>query len=391
MQETVMKNRTGINRRDFMRTAIVGGTAGVLPLSISALPKNQESNKTPVKMEFRTLGKTGLKVSAIGMGTMRTTDPNVIHYAIDSGVNYFDTAHCYMNGNNESIVGTVLKSRRKEVIIATKVHIANEKTMTSSVESSLKSLQTDVIDVIQLHSLKRSSHSKNEDAMNTLEKLRKRGLVRFVGFTTHKNQVEVIEAGIETGFYDTVLVTYSYKSDAEIGTVIDKAAKAGMGVIAMKTQQGGYTSDQFKKLSPHQASLRWVLKNPNVHTTIPSMVAFAHVDENVGTMRHKFGAVDQNTLELYGQVFSKEICNFCGSCDPQCALQVPVQDINRCLMYAEGYRDFNLALDTYRELLTESQVNACINCESCRVQCPVGLDIPNRLSKARELFNPVFV
>ncbi|MCB9501301.1 MAG: aldo/keto reductase [Deferribacteres bacterium] len=386
-----MKNQPGINRRDFLRTALAGSTVGILPLPLSASQQSPTQEQSPIKMEFRTLGKTGLKVSAIGMGTMRTTDPNVIHYAIDNGVNYFDTAHCYMNGNNEPIVGTVLKTRRKEVVIATKLHIADEKTMVESVESSLKNLQTDVIDVIQLHSLKEGEQPKNDEAMNALDKLRKRGLVRFVGFTTHKNQVEVIEAGLETGFYDTVLVTYSYKSEKEIGEVINKAAKAGMGIIAMKTQQGGYESEEFKNLSPHQAALRWVLQNPNVHTTIPSMVAFAHVDENVGTMRSKFGAIDQKTLQLYGDIFAKDICNFCGSCDSQCSHHVPVQDVNRCLMYAEGYRDYNLAFETYRDINKEHAVNACIDCETCTVTCTSGLDIPSRLKKARDLFNPILV
>lgn len=384
-----MKKKAGINRREFVKTALAGSAIGVLPVTLPRLNQEKTEKNKPIEIEYRKLGKTNLKVSAIGMGVMRTSDPAVIHHAIDSGINYFDTAHCYMNGNNEPIVGTVLKTRRKEVIIATKVHIASETEMIASVESSLKNLQTDVIDIIQLHSLKEAEHPQNEEAMNALSKLRQRGLVRFLGFTTHKNQAEVMAAGLETNFYDTILVTYSYKTNDDIAKMIDKAAKAGLGIIAMKTQQGGFKSDKFKGMSPHQAALRWVLQNKNIATTIPSMVAFAHVDENVGTMREKFGATDQKALDQYGQLFEGEICNFCGSCDKLCPNEVPVQDINRCLMYAKGYRDFDLALNTYRELHAVSPVTACVDCSNCIVHCESGLNIPRRLQEARELFNPV--
>ncbi len=378
-----MREQQTVSRREFVRRTLAGGLALAIPHVAKANADGQR--KEPPRVQYRTLGRTGLKVSVVGFGAMRTSDPNVIHHALDLGVNYIDTACCYMDGNNEVIVGTVLKSRRDDTYIATKVHIASEKKMMASVERSLKRLQTDVIDVIQLHSMKKREHVLNETAMNALDKMRKKGYVRFVGFSTHKNQVECIDAGIESGFYDMVLVTYSFKTDPEIEKAIARAAKAGMGVVAMKTQAGGYKKHDLGDWSPHQAALRWVLRNPNVATTIPSMVSFAQVDENVAVMGTKFGARDAKALERYGQLLDHEICRFCQDCDDRCPAGVSLIDVNRVLMYADGYGDLDLALRTAKQEGTAETLQACAACSECLVRCDYGLNLSERVRRVREL------
>jgi len=386
-----MKLKKNISRRDFVRTASMGGLASVLPFRVSKISKIGRSQDDSPEVEYRKLGRTGLKVSVVSYGAMRTSDPNVIHHALDQGINYIDTAHCYMGGNNEIIVGKVLKTRRKETYIATKVHIARESAMMKSVTESLRSLQTDVIDVIQLHGLDRRKDVLHQDAMNSLEKMREKGMVRFVGFSTHDDQGDVIEAAIESKFYDTILVTYNFKSDPDIVKAINKAAKVGIGIIAMKTQAGGYKRKDIKDWSPHQAALRWVLENSSISTTIPSMVSFAQVDENVKVMGTKLGVRDQEILDRYGELFDTEICHMCGTCKKQCRFNIPIPGINRCLMYAEGYGDYDLALRTYRELSLQKPVGACRQCDLCTVTCKYGLDIPTRLKRARENFDMVTV
>ncbi|MDZ7292723.1 MAG: aldo/keto reductase [candidate division KSB1 bacterium] len=378
-----------LNRRDFVRTIFMGSVASLVPWRFAGQSKKDNARKDEVNVQYRTLGRTGLKVSVVGFGAMRTSDPNVIHHALNKGVNYIDTARSYMDGNNEIIVGNVLKTRRKETYIATKLRPSSEDEMMTSVATSLKCLQTDVIDVILLHSLVSRAGVFNEEAMNALDKMRKKGMVRFVGFSTHKNQVECLEASIEAKFYDVILVSYNFKSDPAIGEAITKVAQAGIGVVGMKTQAGGYTDPGLEGWSPHQAALRWVLQNPGMATTIPSMVTIAQVDENVKVMGKRFGAHDQEILERYGELYDRVLCRTCGTCEKQCQFGVPIQDINRSLMYAEGYRDYDLALRTYRELFTEAPLQACLQCENCTVTCKYGLDIPARLARAREIFGTV--
>lgn len=380
------KHKEKMSRRDFVRAATIGGVASVLPLRFSSFSQLLTAQDKSPTVEYRQLGRTGLNVSVVGFGAMRTFDENVIHHALDLGINYIDTADCYMFGNNERFVGNVLQSRRYQTYVATKVHISTESKMMKSVTRSLKRLKTGVIDVIQLHDLTSSREVLHQGAMNALKKMRDMGMARFVGFSTHENQVECIQAAVESRFYDMILVAYNFRADPRIGEAIHLAANAGIGIVAMKTQAGGYTGKGYPNWSTHQAALRWILEKTSVATTIPSMVSFAHVDDNIQVMGTRLGIRDRKALNRYGQIYDREICRMCGGCTGQCPWSVPIQSINRTLMYAEGYEDHGLALRTYRQLASESPVDACDRCDTCQVVCRNGLDIPARLARARKIF-----
>jgi hypothetical protein len=386
-----MKTAKKMTRRDFFQTTMLGGLASLLPVKGTVWAKTVVDEKETTPVQYRTLGKTGMKVSTIGFGAMITSDPTVLHHAIDLGINYIDTAASYMKGNNEIMVGNVLKTRRKETFIATKLKLGTEETMLESIQNSLKKLQTDVIDVIQLHGLNSKEKVLNNDYLNLLDKARKKGMVRFVGFSTHDNQVECLQAAIEAKFYDMVLVSYNFTSDNALTEAISKAGEAGIGIVAMKTQAGGYQGKDLGDWSPHQAALRWVLKNPHVSTTIPSMTSFAQVDENFGAMKSTYGYKEERILQRYVNLYDQELCRMCGSCRKMCSAGLPIQDINRCLMYAEGYRNFDLALQTYAEISKKSTITACDTCDICQVKCKYHLDIPGRIGRAKELFGTVTV
>src|SRR5512136_1528958 len=116
----------------------------------SSLAKTERASN----LEFRTLGKTGLKVTAVSMGVMNCSDPAVVLRAYDLGINFYDTADCYMKGRNEEMVGKALEGKRQRVFIQTKVHAHDEKKMRASVERSLQRLRTDYLDVLVWHNLR---------------------------------------------------------------------------------------------------------------------------------------------------------------------------------------------------------------------------------------------
>ena len=151
-----------------------------------------------------------------------------------------------MSGKNEEILGKALKGIRDKVYVATNVlpPSSSKKDIVRDVEASLKALETDYIDLIQLQNAdpERMSIPETREAM---VELKKQGKVRFFGVTTHKNQAEVLNTVVNDRerFFDTALVAYNFKSDKEIGEAIDRAAKAGIGIIAMKTQAGGYAPE----------------------------------------------------------------------------------------------------------------------------------------------------
>jgi len=376
-------------RRDFLKK----GSQSLLALSVvpsfkqMAMSSKDEEASKKKPIAFRVLGKTGLKVTTVSMGAMRTREPSVIHHALDQGINYIDTARRYMDGYNEVVVGKVMKSRRKEVVLATKIlpGKTSESDIRESMEASLKALQTDNVDIIQLHSMKHVQDIQNESAMSALSKLKEEGKARFVGFTTHSNQTELLLAAIPLKFYDTILVSYNFKSPPELGDAIQKAADAGIGIIAMKTQAGGYEADEMGNWSPNQAALKWVLQNPGVHTTIPGMVTYAQIDENVQAMASRMGWHDRKVLHRYGHAIDRKLCRMCGLCEGQCPNGVNVADLNRTLMYAEGYRDPELARMTFRELSRQEQGEACKSCVKCAVKCPYGLDIQARVRTVQNL------
>jgi len=349
------------------------------------VPARQGKTGVSSSVELRRLGRTGLMVSAIGFGAMRTNNPAVLHRALDLGINYIDTAHCYQGGNNEKLVGQVIENRRQDAFIATKVHISSQKEMIRSVESSLRSLRTDYLDIVQLHNLKKPEQVTNGEAMAALEQLRKAGKVRFVGVTTHENEATVLKSAARTGFYDVVLVKYNFRSSPAVREAIEIAEKAGLGIVAMKTQAGGYRSKEMGALSPHQAALKWVLGNKHVATTVPSMVTFAQVEENFKVMGTRLSWNDRKTLSLYARATDKVYCRLCGECRDTCPDMVAIPEVMRFLMYAEGYEDLPLGRSQYVSLAPDRRAAKCLQCKKCKARCVNGLNIAARMVRAHHL------
>jgi hypothetical protein len=140
------------------------------------------------------------------------------------------------------------------------------------------------------------------ETRQALQRLKEQGKVRFFGVTTHKNQVEVLGALVEDRdrFFDTVLVAYNFKSGRAETEAIARAARAHIGVIAMKTQAGGYATDALSSVSPHQAALKWVLGNSDVTAAIPSMRDMGELREDTAVMGMPFGHADRDVLQRYG-------------------------------------------------------------------------------------------
>ena len=175
--------------------------------------------------------------------------------------------------------------------------------------------------------------------------MRQQGKVRFFGVTTHTNQAEVVNAVASDPdhFFDTVLVGYNFKSAPELKQAIARAAQAGIGVVAMKTQAGGYQTAALGAVSPHQAALKWVLQDTNVTAAIPGMKDLAHLKEDIAVMGLALTRRDEQILKRYGQAISPYYCQLCGRCEGLCSRGVAISDINRCLMYAEAYGSLDLA------------------------------------------------
>ena len=386
------KGTTGINRRDFLKVGLAGTTSALLGwegLADAMHYASAESFVFPAPV-YRTLGRTGLKITIISFGAMLTPEPEVMKIAFDHGVNYVDTARRYMGGKNEEIVAKALKGNRDKVYVATKISPAStsKENIFKDVETSLKALETDYIDVIQLHNLTgREDRIFNPEIREALVRLKEQGKVRFFGVTTHKNDAEVLHALADDKdrFFDTALVKYNFKSDAQTKQAIARAAQANIGIIAMKTLAGGYATDALGPFSPYQAAIKWVLQDQHITATIPGMRDLAQLREDVAVMRTRFGYLDNFILKRYGAAVQPYYCHLCGKCEATCPKGVAISTINRCLMYAEAYKSPVLARSTYHEIPSSLSASVCLDCSDCVARCINKLDIPVKMERARRL------
>jgi hypothetical protein len=349
------------------------------------------------KFTYGTLGKTGLKVTRVSFGCMTTSDQSVIERAADTGINYFDTARVYQGGNNERMVGAALKSYRNKVYIASKTQAKDQKQALADLDTSLRELQTDHLDVWHLHS--RSTPDMVNDEVLEAQRIAKRdGKIRFAGVSFHGGHMEMIPAMLKLNHFDVFLISYNYTMDPAIAPLLATARKANVGLIAMKALAGGvrptvrsYQVDaeklnRLKREGAPVAALKWVLNNPNIDTVIPSIVDNEQLAENIAAMSAPFSKADGQLLSARLEEIKPLYCRMCGHCEGQCSQGLPVADMLRFLMYADGYGQFQLGRENFKALPAEVANVRCGSCTSCTVQCPNGVEVAARLHKAQQLF-----
>ncbi len=184
-------------------------------------------------------------------------------------------------------------------------------------------------------------------------------------------------------FFDVVFVAYNFKSDPSVKQAIARAAKAGIGVLAMKTMTGGYRIGERVSIGPHQAALKWVLQDANVAAAVAGMKTVDEIRELTQVMGVKFTSVDERVLRRYSQAIDPYYCRLCGKCEKTCPKGVEISVVNRALMYAEGYRDQALAKVTFHEA---SAAFRCADCGECVARCVNGLKIAEKMRRAQSLF-----
>jgi hypothetical protein len=347
----------------------------------------------PIKTDYRTLGRTGLKVTTLGFGCMITSDSSVIERGADLGINYFDTARGYQHGNNERMVGAALGTRRKEIILSTKSPAENKAGLLKDLDTSLRELNTDYVDIWYLHG-KGSPDDIRDDMIEAQQIARKEGKIRFAGVSTHGGQQKLLPWLAQKGTFDVVLTGYNFSMDPSMDEAIAIAARAGMGVVAMKVMAGGFRDlkpedpvyHKLKKQGALLAALKWVLSKPNISTTIPSMTDMDQLDENMKAMASPFSPGDGKLLAVHLEQIRPLYCRMCGECEGTCAKGLPVADVLRFLTYADGYGQFALGRERFKELTSEEAAVRCGDCAACTVKCPHGVRVAERVARAQELF-----
>lgn len=384
------------SRREFIKKSAAGlAGAAILPSVLKGEPGPQaEGTIKKGKFVYRTLGKTGLKLPVVSMGVMNADNPKLVKAALDSGILHLDTAWYYQMGRNEEMIGEVVKGRpRDSYVVATKVWEPRDRetglfpadakadTFNEKFETSLKRLGLDYVDILYLHNISNKGAVMFEPYVEAMKKIKQAGKARFLGITTHKNEPEIIRATADSKFYDVVLTAYNFKQQhrEEVKQAIAYAAKAGLGIVAMKTQAGVYWDKEKQYPINMTAALKWVLQDENVHTAIPGFTAFDQLELDLTVMANLALSDEEKAgLQPPKEVVSAGLyCQQCGQCVPQCPAKLDIPTLMRSYMYAYGYKNFEKARQTVD--LTDLSRLACNSCGTCTVNCAVGFDVKEKV------------
>jgi len=394
----------GISRRDLLKVATTGAIAAGAGALIGS-EQEAEAQQSKVGL-YRVLGRTKLKVSAVGIGAggIRQQHVDMIPRAVDLGINYIDTSICY--GPSEDVIGEALRANkglRKKLIIATKWDAGPNSTkeeILASLDRSLKRLGTDYVDIMQIHWLG-SGHVAGDTGTNRLDNpalyeamdaAKKAGKVRFFGATSHDGQrSKYLQYAINKGRFDVILVKMNYLDydTGDIPALLELARKHNVGVVAMKTQpNNAQVPPEFagQKWNVFQANIRWALSKgaATVVNTRIGVDATAQ-DQAVAATVGKFSEADEDLLRRYAAAISTEYCRGCShNCQAVCPEKLAIASILHYRMYHLYYGWPEYAKHLYSEIPPEARWSErCKDCNLCSEACPYGLPVPQRIAEAR--------
>jgi predicted aldo/keto reductase-like oxidoreductase len=404
----------GISRRRFFSRTVSGmAAAGLLGgpgKELLSTPQKPESQNTGRKAILtRKLGNTGIVIPIVNMGVMNAFIPELVKRSYEIGVRYFDTAAYYQRGNNEIMVGRVIKELgvRDQVIIGTKVYIPHEQRgmppgdakafFLKTAEESLKRLQTDYIDIFYIHNVQDIGYLNNPGIMEAMQILKDQKKIRFTGFTTHINMTECLNDAVRSGFYEVICTVYNYALSDETGLIeaMKKVASMGIGLIAMKTQCSQYwyrenvpgeKQKYYEGSILHTAVLKWVLRHDFITSAIPGYTTFDQMDEDFSVAYGlEYTPEEKKFLEDRQVKLAMSICRQCSRCVPSCPAGVHIPTLMRTHMYAACYGNFYEARDALDSIPRGKGLDACRLCTDCTAACVNRINIAGRIKELRLL------
>jgi len=427
--------KKGLNRRKFIRNSTLG--VGAVGLSMGA--GFQVSGQTPESpdlkiKEYRTLGRTGFKVSDIGSGFV--DNPAIIARMIEAGVNYIDSAESY---KNEGAIGKAIKNfNRKSLFITTKLTLEKDlskEAFLSRARKCLERLDTDYIDCLMMHMPGKAEYLKTEGFHAAMQQLKREGKLRFVGVSHHgsnwfsdapESMEKVLTAAALDGRFDVMLLAYNFIQQDNGAKVLQVCKEKNIGTTLMKANPIGnvpvieerikkiksegkeipkhyknilvrleakqkraaafiqkYKLDDYSRM--REAAIRFCLSNPNVHSICCNFKNFELLDTFLALSGTRLDGMDKEKLAAYKEGCGALYCRHaCGLCESSCPHSVPVNAIMRYNHYFDAQGKEKYAMKNYAAI-KGNKADMCANCRGyCESACPYGVPIHGLLTLAHQ-------
>lgn len=431
------KRNSRIDRRNFIKRSVSVSAGFGLMGRDRLFGQEGKPPKTKIK-EYRTLGRTGFKVSDIGFGAGDLTNASVLEDALDRGVNYIDTAEHYVRGNSERTIGQVISQReRKKIFLTTKLNLmmggGTKEKIKARFSNCLERLQTNYADCLMIHMTPTVEQVKHEDYHEAIRELKAEGKVRFSGLSNHgtehkmagpiKDEMDkVILAAAEDGRFDVVLFTYNFIQKDMGNKILNACKNKNMGTTLMKTnpvkfyqdmqdileryeKKGRKIGDRFLKImeeykalidkggsfikkygldgveATRDAAIQFCLGNADVHSVCPTINSFDDLETFVVLSGTRLDPKRKAMLADYESGMGRYYCRHaCGQCEESCSQGVPVNTIMRYHHYFAAQGREKYAMEKY-QALSRNSADSCSNCSGgeCEKACPYGVPVQGLL------------
>lgn len=327
------------------------------------------------------LGKTNLEVNKNGFGALPIQRcaideaVEILKKAYDNGINFFDTAHFYTD--SEEKMGKAFEDiPRENIYIASKTAAETPEVFWSDLETSLKSLKTDYLDLYQFHNIS-FVPKKDDEVFKAMVEAKEKGMVKHIGITTHK--ITHAHEAIESGLYETLQYPFSYLSGDEEIELVEKCKKYDVGFIAMKAMGGGLIKNS-------KASFAFLNQFDNVLPIwgiqkLQELDEFLSYNENTILTDDLKADIKKDKKEL-----GENFCRGCAYCMP-CPEEINISLCARMSLWIRRFPSEPYLTEEYREMMDHTK--DCSECYSCVDKCPYELDIPELLKENYEDYQNV--
>jgi len=410
-------------RRDFMKGAVMGGAGLGLGGSLAAnasLKFAQDEGATPApapdpnagadaplpvgKVPRRALGKTGETIPMLFMGGSQKFDPKydkMLHRAYKMGIDYIDSGQIYAGGQAQLTTAPFLQQvGRDKIWVTSKVSLVGDKVTPDNykknLDECLNDLQTDYLNAFFMHMINDERYLEPE-LIKMGDDVKKSGKAKYFGFSCHDGNVpELLEKAARVGGIDMILFKYSFAQygDTKLNKAIDACVAAGIGLMAMKTQSSvpddleAVKNFQSKNFTLPQAKLKSVWADERISGTVSGMTNIQILMENAtaALSPEKLTMEEYHQLNKLARLTAPYNCLGCTHiCESKIDGKLKVADALRFLMYDECYKDPETARLLYHALSPEERDFENVDLSEAIKACPQGIQIDQRLAKARQV------